>query len=137
MKYTENDMNGSEISRLFKIFANLMDKSTPQELSDLLNGKSNLVIVSKRKKTSDQKNDAVIDIEIIAKKLEKMESREAGENFLSSIGLPRRELENLSRYLLVPILKTDNIERLFEKIIENSIGARLNSVAIRGFEGDS
>lgn len=137
MKYTENHLNGNDTSRLLKIFATFVEKSTPQELSSLLSGKAGLTLISKDRKSLTEKKNSDIDIEDLVKKLETLDSREAGENMLASIGLPRRELEKLGRHLKIPVLKTDNIERLFEKIIENSIGARLNSVAIRGFEGDS
>ena len=53
-------------------------------------------------------------------------------SLLSSVSLTRKELERLGRLLGTPILKTDNMERLTEKIIETSIGSRLTSEAIRG-----
>ena len=51
---------------------------------------------------------------------------------LSSASLTRRELERLGRLVGTAMLKTDNMERLTEKIIEASIGSRLSSEAIRG-----
>lgn len=51
---------------------------------------------------------------------------------LSNAQLTRRELEAIARQLSLPVLKSDTAERLELKIVENCIGAKLSSEAIRG-----
>jgi hypothetical protein len=46
--------------------------------------------------------------------------------------LTKTELEQIARRLSLPILKQDKAERLRDKILEATIGSRLNSQAIRG-----
>jgi len=51
---------------------------------------------------------------------------------LEAAQLTRRNLEALARSFEVPVRKEDNLERLRDRIIDATIGARLNSQAIRG-----
>jgi hypothetical protein len=134
--YTDN-LSTAETARLLKALASLIEKSNPDEISALLRGKATLTISHKGRGVIQDKINSPVDIESLAKRLEMLESRESGENLLASAELPRRELERLGRLLGISVLKTDNVERLTAKIIENSIGSRLNSVAIRGSEVDS
>ena len=128
MKHRE----GVETARLLRALAALIEKSSPDEIASLLKGQASL---SHTKKVGAERPDAdaiLLDMRRLAEKLQSLNSREEGQSLLSSMSLPRRNLEGLGRLLGVPILKTDNVSRLSEKIIESTIGSRLNSVAIRG-----
>lgn len=136
MNYYDEKFTPSDTARLLRAVAALVEKSSADEISALLRGKASLSIAVKESVASRAKIMSDSEIEVLVKRLEGLESREAGEALLMSASLPRRELERIGRILGIPILKTDNMERLTEKIIESSIGSRLNSVAIRGRDID-
>lgn len=58
-------------------------------------------------------------------------SREEGNSILEAASLTKMDLEQIARHLNLPLLKQDNTERLRDKILEATIGSRLNSEAIR------
>jgi hypothetical protein len=59
-------------------------------------------------------------------------SRDEAARILRLFNLTRRELVELARARSVHVRKEDNVSRIEEKLIESIIGARLNSLAIRG-----
>lgn len=124
-------LTNAQAARLLRAVANLVEKASPEELGALLKGQASLS-VSKKESARTEAHTSQLDLKALAEKLLTLNSREEGHSLLLSESLARRELETLGRLLRVPILKTDNMDRLTQKIIEAAIGARLNSVAIRG-----
>lgn len=61
-----------------------------------------------------------------------LDSREAGLRAVEDANLTRRELEALARHFDVPVRKDVRVPDLEELIVNVTIGARLNSQAIRG-----
>ena len=61
-----------------------------------------------------------------------IQSRESGFSLLERKGLSKRALERVARSLDLPVVREDTAQRLVEKIVESSVGSRLNSEAIRG-----
>jgi hypothetical protein len=61
-----------------------------------------------------------------------MHTRESGLEFLESLRLNRAALRALVSALDLPLTRSDNMERLRDRIIEALIGYRLRSQAIRG-----
>lgn len=64
--------------------------------------------------------------------LSKATDRASALQLLESQTLTKAGLEKFARSLSVPANKTDNTERLRDKIIEHVVGSQLNSAAIRG-----
>jgi hypothetical protein len=63
--------------------------------------------------------------------MQRAQTREEGGHILEAASMTRAELEKVARHLNLPILTQDKIERLREKILEATVGSRLNSAAIR------
>jgi len=132
MKDPKNSIEESaNMAKLIRALANLIDKSSDEEISALLRGQATLSVKTKE-------NSRVIsmfsseELQTLIKNLQGLSDREEGQRLLESMSFGRRELERLGKLLSISILKSDNMERLNEKIIEATIGARLNSLAIRG-----
>jgi uncharacterized protein YjiS (DUF1127 family) len=88
-----------------------------------------------RQGSAKKKGAARIDQDELSElpdRLRKLVSREEGMDLLDSLGLTRKDLERLARYMDLPVLREDDAARLRSKIVEASIGSRLNSQAIRG-----
>lgn len=68
----------------------------------------------------------------LAENLRNAGSRESALQLLNAALLTKKRLEDLARMMDLPVLREDNAERLRQKIVEESVGARLNSQAIRG-----
>jgi hypothetical protein len=136
MKKSKFDSAGVQVARLLRALAALVEKSDPDEVAAFL--RSRLTTLSSgaerhvQKGTFARATAAPPDLPKLAQELRALTSRDEGHALLSSASLTRRELEKLGRLMETPILKTDNMERLTERIIEASIGSRLSSAAIRG-----
>jgi hypothetical protein len=71
-------------------------------------------------------------LEGLLERLNQLESRDEGENLLLKTALNKRDLEQMARMMDLPVLRDDDANRLRQKIVESSIGGRLNSRVIRG-----
>jgi hypothetical protein len=135
MKNSKSESAGMQVARLLRALAALVEKSDPDEVAAFL--RSRVTVLSSGVEWHAQKGTfaratAPPDLPKLAQQLRALNSRDEGHALLSSASLTRRELEKLGRLVETPILKTDNMERLAERIIEASIGSRLSSAAIRG-----
>jgi hypothetical protein len=110
---------------------------TPDQVDDIVSGRSRITL-SKRRGTSTAKahddSQPVIDYEALGNELSSKASREEGYSLLDDAGLNRSNLQKLARTLDIPVLKSDNMERIRDRVIEATIGYRLRSGAIRGDE---
>jgi hypothetical protein len=61
-----------------------------------------------------------------------MSSREQGAQHLLSAAPTKTALQEVARYLDLPVRKSETIAELRERIVEATIGYRLRSRAIRG-----
>jgi hypothetical protein len=138
MKSRNSDNTSKQFARLLRALASLVETSDPDEVAAFLEGQAALSRGKRRYASEgdrlplDLTSSIPRDLPKLAETLHSLKSRDEGLSLLSSTSLTRRELEALGRLLGTPILKTDNMERLTEKIIEASIGSRLSSEAIRG-----
>jgi hypothetical protein len=85
---------------------------------------------AKSSKTSQDEDSRLVSETL--ESLRYVQTRESGFSFLERKGLTRRSLERVARSLDLPVLREDTTQRLQERIVESSIGSRLNSEAIRG-----
>jgi hypothetical protein len=135
MKTSKSESVGVQVARLLRALAALVEKSDPDEVAALL--RSRVTALSSGVERPTQKGiftraTAPPDLPKLAQQLRTLNSREEGHALLLEASLTRRELEKLGRLMETPIVKTDNMQRLTDRIIEASIGSRLSSAAIRG-----
>lgn len=131
-------MTDKDTARLLRRLADTIDRSSPSDLELLLQGKATLAISSegtrdrKRAVKRGSNGHGQNALETVADSLRRMESRDAVNSELMAKKWGKEDLEELARFLDLPVLREDNAERLRQKIVEETIGARLNSQAIRG-----
>jgi len=115
-----------------------LERASQSEVEALLLGQAEFVISGRDGRHPEKKdpghNHRVVSprLEGLASQLRGLDSREEGRRLLAKADLTKKELEKLARLMDLPVLREDDAERLRQKIVEQSIGARLNSLAIRG-----
>jgi hypothetical protein len=122
---------------LLRRIADLLEKNRATEIEELF---SNVVITVGRtrqqKKPPSTKSKsheyAGNSWEAVTVHLASLETRDEGNRHLKDLDLTRANLESLARFMNLPVTKHDPVERIRDKIVESSIGSRLNSRAIRG-----
>jgi hypothetical protein len=120
------------IARLLRALASLIERSSSDEWETLLAGRGGTGHLSEKLRRGTPNYKHAFNPDRLIRELGLLRSRDDGISLLATAQLTRRELESLARRLGLAFLKSDNIERLEEKIIEGSIGARLGSEAVRG-----
>jgi hypothetical protein len=125
------------IAKLLHRLAQMVEHSSMEELEALLEGRASLVVSTRRVERGDgelkkRRPRSGKDLAKLGVQIRQLESRDAGLNLLLRAHLTKKELEELARLMDLPVLREDDSERLRQKIVEASIGARLNSQAIRG-----
>jgi len=126
-------MEQKEIARLFRMLADLIERSSSGDVDALLSGRASLQIaVPERRGHGAVKRPppAHRDMKEIVNLLQTLETRDEGLALLKH--LTKKELEVAARLMDLPVIRDDDAERLMRKLVEGSIGARLNSRAIRG-----
>lgn len=125
-------MNNVELAALLRKLADFVEERTDAELAPLLDQAGKLIAKSSpRKRQASNSKRSNESIRELARLLEGLPSREAGDALLQQHGLRKIDLEALARQLELPVQRDDSIERLRAKIIEHVIGSRLRSSAIQ------
>lgn len=123
------------IAKLLVAFADALDSMDDREFDLLIQGKARLRLVEEQKTEKKPLDDSCLDEAIaeIAQKLNEAESREAAGTLLASINQPRRRdfLVLLAKACGVRMESKDSIPKIEQKLIENVVGSRLRSEAIR------
>ena len=124
------------IAILLAAFADAMNSMDDREFALLMAGKARLRLVenqrvSKKKPAEDGCLDQVVAD--IAQKLNDAESREVAERLIASINQPRKKhfLLLLCLSCGVNVASKDSIARIEQKLIENVVGSKLRSQAIK------
>jgi len=130
------------VANLLRIVAELLERNSMADLEDVIGGRANLVI-SRAPEPAAREGARLRDVEkrrqpdrrdlrAVVAQLRELASRDAGFAVLTTLELSKRELEAMARLMDLPVVREDDSEQLRRKIVEESIGARLNSQAIRG-----
>ncbi len=124
------------LSRLLSAFADALDSMDAREFDLLIQGKAKLRIVENHKpKKVLPLDDSFLNgaISETAQRLNAAESREAAASLLASINQPRKKdfLMLLAKSCSVRVESRDSIARIEQKLVENVVGVRLDSEAIR------
>lgn len=123
-------------SKLFSIVFDVLGTMNDREIDLLVQGKATLKVVEKSKPRKGMLlDDSCLD-EVIydtAQKLGAADSREAAENLLVSLNHPRKKdfLLRLAKSCGVRVESKDNIAIIERKLVENVVGSRLDSQAIK------
>ena len=126
------------LQKLLKQMASTLERASSADVEALLLGQAEFVISGRENRHSEKKNSGqnhhIVSpkLEGLASQLKTLDSRDDGLSLLSKADLTKKELEKLARLMDLPVLREDDSEKLRLKIVEQSIGARLNSLAIRG-----
>ena len=123
-------------SKLLSIVFDAVGSMDDHEIDLLIQGKATLRVVEKNKiKKAMPIEDSCLDevISDTARKLSSAESREAAADLLASINQPRKRdfLINLAKSCGVRVESKDSIARIEQKLVENVVGVRLDSEAIK------
>lgn len=126
------------LAKLLRRFAETIEKSTATELRDLNSGHAYLAIIPNgannllEKSQRNFKDTAdFLDFGSILQDLDGMTNRDNAIKLVESKSFTRKELVLICRHLDLPARKDETIDRLVEKIVDWTVGARLNSQAIR------
>ena len=123
-------------SKLLSIVFDAVGSMDDREIDLLVQGKATLRVVEKNKiKKAMPIDDSYLDEVIFdtARKLSSAESREAAADLLASINQPRKKdfLISLAESCGVRVESKDSIARIEQKLVENVVGVRLDSEAIK------
>ena len=126
------------IAKISFAFADAIDSMDDSEFELLVQGKAKLrVIKHQEPKKAAKKLFGDLDLDVavseLAQKLNLAESREIARDLLASINQPRRKdfLLRLAKSCGVRVESKDSIARIEQKLVENVVGARLDSEAIK------
>jgi len=135
-------MNQKEmVARLLHRLAETLERTSMADLEAISEGRATFAVSRDSAAGRGELRDGELkkrrprsgkDLAKLAAEVRQLESRDAGLRHLTRAQLTKNELEALARLMDLPVLRDDNSERLRQKIVEASIGARLNSQAIRG-----
>jgi len=130
------------IARLLRRLSETLERASPSDVEELLSGQATLVIAkanlgsrnSGKRESGGQRREqrSIKQLGGIVVELRQLESRNEGSRLLDRAQLTKKELEDLARLMDLPVSREDDADHLKQKIVEESIGARLNSQAIRG-----
>ncbi|WP_338551891.1 hypothetical protein [Paenibacillus sp. KS-LC4] len=125
----------SELATLLKVFSNFLTELTDTEYEELLNGNGKLLYRSKdneknKNKKLHSKNDNIYLNDII-KKLDVLDDRSEAEMIIIQSNLKKSDLIQLSTYFNIYVSSSISKERIIEKIVEETVGARVRSQAIK------
>ena len=124
------------MSKLFSVVFDAISAMDDREIDLLIRGKATLHIAEKsRIKKAASLDDSFLDAAIseTAQMLNAAESREVAVDLLASIDQPRKKdfLILLAKSCGVRVESRDSIARIERKLVENVVGVRLDSEAIR------
>lgn len=121
--------------QLLRDYAKHIQTLSQEEFEDLLTGVAKIELKTSRctKNRVYRKKEKAPEVELSKHRstLENMKTREEGELFLSRICKSKDDLIYLTKYLDIPVQKSDKLDRLKDKIIEATIGYRVRSAAIQ------
>jgi len=126
------------LPKLLRQMASTLEHASPADVDALLQGRAELVISGRenrrpvKSESAEDRRASSAKLDNLASQLKMLTSRDEGRNLLDRAKLTKKELERLARLMDLPVLREDDAEKLRQRILEHSIGARLNSQAIRG-----
>jgi len=137
MKKSQKDV----LVGLLRDLAKQVQALNDQEFENILTGMAHieLRIISQGQNKGRLKKVRLTESQMfeIRNALEKMKTREEGAKLLKEKCKIKEDLILLSRYIDLPVQKSDKVKQLSERIIEATIGYRARSAAIQGLRKDN
>jgi hypothetical protein len=116
---------------LARALAALLRQLTDDDIMALASGKAKLSVVHTETREQVAGQNVTKNLDDVTRRLSQASTRAEALSLLDEL-LPRREqLRQLARQLDLPLPKSDNMERLKDRIVEGTVGYRLRSDAIR------
>jgi hypothetical protein len=122
----------AEVAQLLRALASVVEKLGTQELAQLPMQLAHLKRSTVKRRPVRRERMDYQQLQQVVSDLRSLPTRERGNQLLADLNFSRVELTSLARHAQVNVSKTDDVQRIKEKIIEATIGSRLNSRAIRG-----
>ena len=128
-------MNDLILVKEFEKMISFFKSLKKDELNSIIKKEKEIIFELRDKKDEVKKNIEKLmsdeEIENIILKLNSMKERIDGEECLIDLKLNRQNLEKVLKKLDTPFVKKDSISKLYDKIIESTIGYKLRSQAIQ------
>ena len=128
-------IENGRIAAVLKLLLEIVESATPEELEELRALRLDALLAPVRKqnvgRAASPFRDRVVDFEKTKTALSDAKTRDEALAILSSEAFVKKDLEGLARSLDLPVSREDNVDRLTSKIVEATVGSRLNSEAIR------
>ncbi|WP_263385739.1 hypothetical protein [Granulicella arctica] len=128
-------VENNKVAAVLKLILELAERATPEELEELRSLELEVLLSPLRQhkvpRATPSQKDRNLDIERTKSALSDAKTRDEAFSMLNREILNKKELEGLARSLDLPVSREDNIDRLTSKIVEATVGSRLNSEAIR------
>ena len=129
--------DAGDVGILLRKLADLVERSSADELDVLLRGNGKLRIYEVRtasrvigtKYRHSYSDTAFLEV---SEKLHASQTREAGRELLDNAFPTKVAIEKFARFLDLPVHRTDTIDTLRDKIVESEIGSKLRSDAVQG-----
>ncbi len=127
-------MTSRQIGDLLRMIADFVGRLTDSEIDALLARTVHLSLSgdippSKRRARSKERPR---DTAPLIAALREARTRDEAESVLEREEISKSMLERVARELDLPVLRSDSVDRLRQKIVEASVGYRINSEAIQG-----
>jgi hypothetical protein len=121
-------------TNLIESFLDWLNRLPEGDVANLNSGKSKIVFAldQQKQKSRGKVSHGPVDINALLDQLNQASDRETGKVILADEAIDKSTLLALCKRLDLPSSTKDNIPSLQEKIIEQTIGYRLRSRAIRG-----
>lgn len=115
----------------FRSLAKFLEDLSDDERNRLILGDLKISF-SLQESSSTRAETTTWDATEVVKTLTEFSVRDDAENWIKHADLSKKQLHQALKSIDVPWDKTDKVERLREKLIENTIGFKLRSKAIQG-----
>jgi hypothetical protein len=129
--------NKKVLKRIFNSLSKAIDDLSEDEILDIESGKLEINFLFSEKKSTVKRNNTKVSLDerVLLKVnnlLNEALTRDDGVLILEKYLKSRAELESFAKTIDVPIMKSDNVKNIKEKIVDATVGARLRSGAILG-----
>jgi|25_taG_2_1085351.scaffolds.fasta_scaffold01182_6 hypothetical protein len=129
--------NKKLLKNVFNSLSRAIDKLSEDEILDVESGnfEINFLFSGKRSVAKKDRDKASLDESVLNRVnnlLNKASTREEGVLILEEHLKGRAELESFAKSIDVPVMKSDKVITIKEKIVDSTVGARLRSGAILG-----
>jgi hypothetical protein len=115
-----------QLTAVFRTVGDFLRKLKPEELSQLADGTARIVVLP----PGATVNPPAVDADQVREALRQLSNRQQGLNYLLKLKLKAADQKALARKLDIAIEAKDNMETVRKKIVNGTVGARLDTATI-------